>query len=86
MCLATTKFVLLKINSDIWFIQTFLQKMLYIPNFPYTSSTVNMRIMNQFHTDSQMKQNPAKKIIKSCQIEIAQAEEKMRSRGEGEIE
>ena len=72
MCLAATKFVLRKINFGVWFIQTFLQKMLYIPNFPYTSSTVNMRIMNQFHTHSQKKQNPAKKFIKSGQIEIAQ--------------
>ena len=36
MCLAATKFILRKINSGVWFIQTFLQKMLYIPNFPYT--------------------------------------------------
>ena len=43
-----------------------------MPNFPYTSSTVNMQIMNQFHTHSQKKQNPAKKFIKSSQIEIAQ--------------
>ena len=42
-----------------------------MPNFPYTSSTVNMQIMNQFHTHSQKKQNPAKKFIKSDQIEIA---------------
>ena len=72
MCLAATKFVLRKINSGVWFIQTFLQKMLYMPNFPHTSSTVNMQIMNQFHTHSQKKQNPAKKFIKSGQIEIAQ--------------
>ena len=72
MCLAATKFVLRKINSGVWFIQTFLQKMLYMPNFPHTSSTVNMQIMNQFHTHSQKKQNPAKKLIKSGQIEIAQ--------------
>ena len=39
-------------------------------NFQYTSSTVNMQIMNQFHTHSQKKQNPAKKFIKSGQIEI----------------
>ena len=71
MCLAATKFVLWKINSGVWFIQTFLQKMLYMPNFSYTSSTVNMQIMNQFHTHSQKKQNPAKKFIKSGQIEIA---------------
>ena len=71
MCLAATKFVLRKINSSVWFIQTFLQKMLYMPNFPYTSLTVNMQIMNQFHTHSQKKQNPAKKSIKSGQIEIA---------------
>ena len=48
--------------------------MLYIakpPNFPYTSSTVNMWIMNQFHIHSQKKQNAAKKFIKSGQIEIA---------------
>ena len=42
-----------------------------MPNFPYTSSTVNMQIMNQFHTHSQKKQNPAKKFIKYGQIEIA---------------
>ena len=72
MCLAATKFVLRKINSGVWFIQTFLQKMLYMPNFPHISSTVNMQIMNQFHTHSQKKQNPAKKFIKSGQIEIAQ--------------
>ena len=70
MCLSATKFVLRKINSGVWFIQTFLQKMLYIPNFPYTSSTVNLHIMNQFHTHSQKKQNPVKKFIKSGQIEI----------------
>ena len=72
MCLAATKFVLRKINSGVRFIQTFLQKMLYMPNFPHTSSTVNMQIMNQFHTHAQKKQNPAKKFIKSDQIEIAQ--------------
>ena len=71
MCLSATKFVLWKINSGVWFIQTFLQKMLYMPNFPYTSLTVNMQIMNQFHTHSQKKQYPAKKFIKSSQIEIA---------------
>ena len=70
-CLAATKFVLRKINSCVWFIQIFLQKMFYMPNFPYTFSTVNMQIMNQFHTHSQKKQNPAKKFIKSGQIEIA---------------
>ena len=43
-----------------------------MPNFPYTSSNVNMQIMNQFHTHSQKKQNPAKKFIKFGQIEIAQ--------------
>ena len=72
MCLAATKFVLRKINSSVWFLQTILQKMLYMPNFPHTSSTVNMQIMNQFHTHSQKKQNPAKKFIKSGHIEIAQ--------------
>ena len=48
--------------------------MLYIAkprNFPYTSSAVNMWIMNQFHTHSQKKQIPTKKFIKSGQIEIA---------------
>ena len=73
-CLAISEIVLRKINSSVWFVQTFLQKMLYIakpPNFPYTSSAVNMRIMNQFHTHSQKKQNPAKKFIKSDQIKIA---------------
>ena len=72
MCLAITKFVLRKINFGVWFIQTFLQKMLYMTNFPHIFSTVNMQIMNQFHTHSQKKQNPAKKFIKSGQIEIAQ--------------
>ena len=72
-CLATSKFVLWKINFGVWFVQTFLLKMLYIakpPNFPYTSLAVNMWIMNQFHTHSQKKQNPTKKFIKSGQIEI----------------
>ena len=72
--LVASKFVLRKINSGVWFVQTFLQKMLYIakpPNFPYTFSAVNMWIMNQFHTHSQKKQNQAKKFIKSGQIEIA---------------
>ena len=85
MCLAATKFVLRKINSGVWFLQTYLQKMLYMPNFPHTSSTVNMQIMNQFHTHSQKKQNPAKKFIKSVQArseeKIGAAKEKMRSRG-----
>ena len=75
MCLAATKFVLWKINSDVWFIQTFLQKMLYMPNFPYTSSTVNMQIMNQFHIHSQKKQNPDSSNMV-----------KLRSRGGGEDE
>ena len=63
-CLVASKFILQKINSGVWFIQIFLQKMHYIakpPNFPYFSSAVNMLIMNQFHTHSQKKQNPAKK-------------------------
>ena len=85
MCLAVTKFVLRKINSGVWFLQTFLQKMLYMPNFPHPSSTVNMQIMNQFHNHSQEKQNPAKKFIKSVQArskeKIGAAEENMRSRG-----
>ena len=74
-CLVASKFILRKINSSVCFVQTFLQKMLYIakpPNFPYTFSAVNMWIMNQFHTYSQKKQNLAKKFIKSGQIEIAQ--------------
>ena len=70
MCLSATKFVLRKINFGVWFIQTFLQKMLYMSNFPHTSSTVIMQIMNQFHTHSQKKQNPVKKFIKSGQIEM----------------
>ena len=63
-CLVASKFVLWKINSGAWFVQIFLQKMHYIakpPNFPYISSVVNVLIMNQFHTHSQKKQNPAKK-------------------------
>ena len=80
-CVAASKFVLRKINSGVWFVQTFLRKILYIakpPNFPYASSAVNMWIMNQFHTHSQKKQNPTKKFIKSGQIEIVRG-------GEGEI-
>ena len=80
-CLAASKFVLRKINYGVWFVQTFLYKMLYIakpPNFPYTSSAVNMWIMNQFHTHSQKKQNPAKKFIKSGQL-------RSHGGGEGEI-
>ena len=46
MCLAVTKFILRKINSGVWLLQIFLQKMLYMPNFPHTSSTVNMQIIN----------------------------------------
>ena len=72
--LAASEFILQKINSGVWFVQTFLRKMLYIakpPNFSYTSLAVNMWIMNQFHTHSQKKQNPAKKFIKSGQIKIA---------------
>ena len=63
-CLVASKFILRKINSGVWLIQIFLQKMHYIakpPNFPYFSLAVNMLIMNQFHTHSQKKQNPAKK-------------------------
>ena len=86
MCLAATKFVLRKINSGVWFIQTFLQKMLYMPNFPHTSSTVNMQIMNQFHTHSQKKQNPTKKFIKSGQIEIAQRRRRWDRVGEARSE
>ena len=48
MCLAVTKFILRKINFGVWFLQTFLQKMLYMPNFPHNSSTVNMQIINNF--------------------------------------
>ena len=53
-----------------------------MPNFPHTSSTVNMQIMNQFHTHSQKKQNPAKKFIKSGQIEIAQRRRRWDRAGE----
>ena len=51
-------------------------------NFPHTSSTVNMQIMNQFYTHSQKKQNPAKKFIKSGQIEIAQRRRRWDRAGE----
>ena len=85
MCLAATKFVLQKINSGVWFIQTFLQKMLYMPNFPHTSSTINMQIMNQFHTHSQKKQNPAKKFIKSGEIGIAQRRRRWDCAGEARL-
>ena len=65
--------------------------MLYIakpPNFSYTSSAVNMWKMNQFHTHSQKKQNPAKKFIKSSQIERRRKRERRLGSidgGEGEI-
>ena len=81
-CLVASKFVLRKINSSVWFVQTFLQKMFYIakpPNFPYTSSTVNMLIMNQFHTHSQNKQNPTKKENQIRSNWDRAAEEKVRS-------
>ena len=88
--MAVSKFVLQKINSGVWFVQTFLRKMLYIakpPNFPYTSSAVNMWKMNQFHTHSQKKQNPAKKFIKSGQIERRRKRERrLGSIGEGKGE
>ena len=79
-CLAASKFVLQKINFSVWFDQTFLQKMLYIakpPNFPYTSSTVNMLIMNQFHSFT--KETKPSKKRKSNPV-------KLRSRGGGEGE
>ena len=79
-CLVVSKFVLRKINFDVWFDQTFLQKMLYIakpPNFPYTSSAVNMLIMNQFHSFT--KETKPSKKRKSNPI-------KLRSRGGGEGE
>ena len=90
-CLAASEFVLRKINSSVWFVQTFLRKMLYIakpPNFQYTSLVVNMWKMNQFHTHSQKKQNPAKKFIKSGQIERRRKRERRLGSiggGEGEI-
>ena len=65
--------------------------MLYIakpPNFQYTSLVVNMWKMNQFHTHSQKKQNPAKKFIKSGQIERRRKRERRLGSiggGEGEI-
>ena len=79
-CLAASKFIWRKINSDVWFVQIFLQKMLYIakpPNFPYTSSTVNMLIMNQFHSFT--KETKPSKKRKSNPV-------KLRSRGGGEGE
>ena len=81
-CLVASKFFLRKINSDVWFVQTFLQKMLYIakpPNFPFTSSAINMLIMNQFHTHSQKKQNPEKKENQIQSNWDRTAEEKVRS-------
>ena len=68
MCLAATKFVLWKINFGVWLIQTLLQKMLYMTNFPHTFSTVNMQIMKkqnmQIIPHSQKKQNPTKNSSK----------------------
>ena len=47
MCLAVTKFILRKINFDVWFIQTFLQKMYQIrqekQNALPTSDTIDDR-------------------------------------------
>ena len=91
-CLAASKFIWRKINSDVWFVQIFLQKMLYIakpPNFPYTSLAVNTLIMNQFHTHSQKKQNPTKKENQIRSNWDRAAEEKVRSEARssgGEIE
>ena len=48
------------------------------PNFPYISSVVNMLIMNQFHTHSQKKQNPAKNESNPVKL-------RLRGGGEGEI-
>ena len=75
MCLAATKFVLRKINSGVWFIQTFLQKKQNPAKKFHThssNSAKNSILIHQIHTHSQKKQNPAKKFIKSGQIEIAQ--------------
>ena len=85
MCLAVTKFILRKINFGVWFLQTFLQKMLYMPNFPHNSSTVNMQIINNFTIIHRKSKTQQKKFIKSVQArseeKIGAAEEKMRSRG-----
>ena len=81
-CLAASKFIWRKINFDVWFVQIFLQKMLYIakpPNFPYTSLAVNKLIMNQFDAHSQKKQNPAKKENQIRSNWDRAAEEKVRS-------
>ena len=86
-CLVASKFVLWKINSGAWFVQIFLQKMHYIaksPNFPYISSVVNVLIMNQFHTHSQKKQNPAKKENQIRSNWDRAAEEKVRSEARSE--
>ena len=91
-CLVASKFIWRKINSDVWFVQIFLQKMLYIakpPNFPYTSLAVNTLIMNQFDAHSQKKQNPAKKENQIRSNWDRAAEEKVRSEARssgGEIE
>ena len=77
MCLAVTKFILRKINFGVWFLQTFLQKMLYMPNFPHNSSTVNIQIINNFtiiHRKSKTQQKNSSNPVK------------LRSRGGGEDE
>ena len=89
MCLAATKFVLWKINFGVWLIQTLLQKMLYMTNFPHTFSTVNMQIMKkqnmQIIPHSQKKQNPTKNSSKIRSNWDRAVKEKMRSRGRSEI-
>ena len=85
MCLAATKFVLRKINSGVWFIQTFLQKKQNLAKKFHTHSSnpaKNSILIHQIHTHSQKKQNPAKKFIISGQIEIAQQRRRWDHAGE----
>ena len=58
MCLAVTKFVLRKINSGVWFIQTFLQKMHQIRQKKQNPAKENESIPHSFTKETK----PSKKI------------------------
>ena len=82
MCLAVTKFVLWKINFGVWFIQTFLQKMHQIRQKKQNLAKENESISHSFTKETK----PSKKIHQIRSNWDHAAEEKMRSRGEGDIE
>ena len=81
MCLAVTKFVLRKINFGVWFIQTFLQKMHQIRQKKQNAAKENESIPHSFTKETK----PSKKIHQIRSNWDRAAEEKMKSRGEGEI-